>query len=611
MDSIGPTFKNLRGRGPLTENGISNAAPTSAMVEEKVRDLEAEILRKRPGSTDDPFFESAHKNPRTGLLGNMNTLTQSGSAQQLSLAPFIRDQNLRSTASRERTPTGEILVSHEALTGQLDKSASRISTTNTSIEPASETQKETGFNGGNGGVYADTGVAVNEEEDEEEEEDDVALEVLEEMHKLEENFPVLAERYRLIDKIGEGTFSTVYKAEAINGAVMLGSQLWKSPPLKSIVAKRKLGKKKNPLVALKQIYVTSSPNRIHNELNLLFMLSGNSHVAPLLDILRYQDQVLAILPYYQHADFRDFYRDLPVKGIKNYMWELLQGLEFMHSKGIIHRDLKPTNFLYDPFKGKGVLVDFGLAEKMSPSPSSSSNSCPCLQKERSSLHKSHLKRLNIKAAYPKMDQRPPRRANRAGTRGFRAPEVLFKCTNQSTKIDIWSAGVIGLSLIVRKFPLFNSPDDIDALTEIILIFGVEKMLKCAELHGCGLEISLPHVNNTTFNGNLIKFIATALEFENTQGCLPPDSVIHDTLKFLDLANYTLIKPTLDNSEDATTESYTEHNRSIEEYSDLKHLLQLLYGCLSLDANKRLSASQLLKMPFFLELSADEDDDVLL
>ncbi|KAM9900426.1 hypothetical protein OXX79_005141 [Metschnikowia pulcherrima] len=601
MDSIGPTFKNLRGRS-LTASTAPQTA-TSAMLDEKIAQFEAELSRKRPVSTDDPFFESAAKSARTGECGDASG--QYASVNMSSNAQFIKDQNLRSSASRERTPTAEHVVDNNPTGVSLDKTASRVARTG-----------ETAANDGDRGLEEHDSDKTASEQNEvaPEEEDDVALEVLEEMHKLEESFPILAERYRLIDKIGEGTFSTVYKAEAIDGAVMLGSQLWKSPPLKRTVAakSKREKKKKNPLVALKQIYVTSSPIRIHNELNLLFMLSGNSHVAPLLDILRHQDQVLAVLPYYQHADFRDFYRDIPVKGIKNYMWEMLQGLEFMHSKGIIHRDLKPTNFLYDPFKGKGVLVDFGLAEKMMPqsSSSSSSNGCPCLLKDRSGVSKAHSKRLNIKAAYPKVDQRPPRRANRAGTRGFRAPEVLLKCTNQSTKVDVWSAGIIGLSLIARKFPLFNSPDDIDALMEIILIFGVDKLVKCAELHGCGLELNAPSVQMSSFNGNLIKFLVTVLSYEDENECFPPDSVIYDTLKFLDRETNTLVKPMLD-TESATAESYADHCRLVEEYSDLKHLLQLLYGCLAVDANKRLSASSLLKMPFFQELTVHEDDDVLL
>lgn len=70
------------------------------------------------------------------------------------------------------------------------------------------------------------------EEEHIDEEEDVTLEILEEMNRLEECFPILTTDYRLIDKIGEGTFSTVYKAEALNGIIKLGSDIWQSPPLK-------------------------------------------------------------------------------------------------------------------------------------------------------------------------------------------------------------------------------------------------------------------------------------------------------------------------------------------------------------------------------------------
>ncbi|CAH6720709.1 cell division control protein 7 [[Candida] jaroonii] len=435
----------------------------------------------------------------------------------------------------------------------------------------------------------------------EEEEDEVSLNVLEEMNKLVECFPKLSSNYRLIDKIGEGTFSTVYKAEALNGIIKLGSDIWKSPPLKKLKSNRlphetKKKKQKNPIVALKQIYVTSSPNRIYNELNLLYILTGNSHIAPLLDVLRYQDQVVAILPYYPHADFRDFFRDLPIKGIKTYLYELFQGLEFVHAKGIIHRDLKPTNFLYDPFKGKGVLVDFGLAEKMSTS-TKNSNTCPCNSEKDANKRN---KRLNIKTAYPKSDQRPPRRANRAGTRGFRAPEVLFKCTNQSTKLDIWSAGIIGLSLISRKFPLFNSPDDTDAIIEIALMFGLEKLIKCADLHGCGLEINLENLSNQNPNdGNLLKLIYVLLDHEIVNDSVPEDSVIYETMRLFNSAK------------DGFKASDEVDDMDKDNYNDHKNLFDLLYGCFSMDPSKRLSAKEILKMPFFDELNQDFDDDVIL
>ena len=58
------------------------------------------------------------------------------------------------------------------------------------------------------------------------------------------------------------------------------------------------------LVAIKKIYVTSSPMRIFNELDLLYSLRGCASVCPLITAFRYQDQVIAVLPHFQHQDFR-------------------------------------------------------------------------------------------------------------------------------------------------------------------------------------------------------------------------------------------------------------------------------------------------------------------
>ncbi len=50
----------------------------------------------------------------------------------------------------------------------------------------------------------------------------------------------------------------------------------------------------------KKIYVTSSPLRIFNELDLLHDLRASDSVCPLITAFRHQDQVIAILPYFQH-----------------------------------------------------------------------------------------------------------------------------------------------------------------------------------------------------------------------------------------------------------------------------------------------------------------------
>ena len=51
------------------------------------------------------------------------------------------------------------------------------------------------------------------------------------------------------------------------------------------------------------------------------------------------------------------------------------------------------------------------------------------------------------------------------------------------EIDIWSAGVILLTILSRRFPFFNSSEDVDAMIEIATIFGKQRMKQCAALHG--------------------------------------------------------------------------------------------------------------------------------
>uniref|UniRef100_A0A8D0DXA7 non-specific serine/threonine protein kinase n=1 Tax=Salvator merianae TaxID=96440 RepID=A0A8D0DXA7_SALMN len=83
-------------------------------------------------------------------------------------------------------------------------------------------------------------------------------------------------------------------------------------------------------------------------------------------------------------------------------------------------------------------------------------------------------------------------APRAGTPGFRAPEVLTKCPNQSTAIDIWSAGIIFLSLLSGRYPFYKASDDLTALAQIMTIHGSRETIQAAKTFGksilCSKEI---------------------------------------------------------------------------------------------------------------------------
>ncbi|KAL7150048.1 hypothetical protein ABFS83_05G082000 [Erythranthe nasuta] len=68
----------------------------------------------------------------------------------------------------------------------------------------------------------------------------------------------------------------------------------------------------------------------------------------------------------------------------------------------------------------------------------------------------------------------------AGTKGFKAPEVLFRSMYQGPKADIWSAGVTLLYLIIGRPPFSGDTDQ--NIKEIAKLRGSEDLWEVAKLH---------------------------------------------------------------------------------------------------------------------------------
>ena len=50
-------------------------------------------------------------------------------------------------------------------------------------------------------------------------------------------------------------------------------------------------------------------------------------------------------------------------------------------------------------------------------------------------------------------------------------------------VDVWSVGVIFLSLLAGHYPIFKASDDMEALSQIVCVFGSEELNNAAEAYG--------------------------------------------------------------------------------------------------------------------------------
>ena len=132
-------------------------------------------------------------------------------------------------------------------------------------------------------------------------------EINDEIGDLEDAVPILTANYKIIDRLGTGTFSSVYKAIDLGYHTKWDNTPWHGHHPSSSSAYYQTERKlegNNVYVAVKRIYVTSNPERIRNEIAIMEDCRGCRHVSQLITAFRHEDQVVAIMPYHRNDDFR-------------------------------------------------------------------------------------------------------------------------------------------------------------------------------------------------------------------------------------------------------------------------------------------------------------------
>lgn len=132
-------------------------------------------------------------------------------------------------------------------------------------------------------------------------------EIEEEIAELERAVPQLEGDYKLVDRLGTGTFSSVYKAIDLGYHDKWDNAPWHGHhPSMSSAHYQSVPRPKDTkvFVAIKRIYVTSNPDRIRNEIQIMEDCRSCRHTSQLITAFRCLDQVVAVMPYHRNEDFR-------------------------------------------------------------------------------------------------------------------------------------------------------------------------------------------------------------------------------------------------------------------------------------------------------------------
>ncbi len=230
---------------------------------------------------------------------------------------------------------------------------------------------------------------------------------------------LLAGRYLLGARLGEGGMGTVFRAEQIH-------------PVKRIVAVKlvKAGMDSTRVIARFEAERQAVALMDHPNIARVFDAGTNPDGRPFF--------VMELVDGVPLTDYCDA-RRLTVRARLELFIAVCQAVQHAHQKGVIHRDLKPSNILVTEVDGRPVpkVIDFGLAK---------------------ALQAGSLPDLSIDTAFGSV----------LGTPLYMAPEqAVYGSADVDTRADLYALGVVLYELLTGSTPLSRETLKRAALGEVL------------------------------------------------------------------------------------------------------------------------------------------------
>ncbi|CAF1153871.1 unnamed protein product [Adineta ricciae] len=271
------------------------------------------------------------------------------------------------------------------------------------------------------------------------------------------------EKYRILGKKGEGTFSEVLKCQNVRDGTF-----W--------AAKK-----------MKQLYKSMDEIQQIREIRVLKQLNGHPNIIFLREIVfDKRSGVLCLIFELMNINLYEYIRGrqrlLSSEIVCKFMYQLIKALEFLHRHTFFHRDVKPENILIKDDILK--LADFG--------------SC------RQTLSKQPFTEY-------------------ISTRWYRAPECLLTDGYYRNQMDIWSAGCVMYEIITLK-PLFPGSNEIDQMNRIHDVLGTPSpsVLDKFQHRNTAIDFNFPPRAGTGIARNLAHCTSDTVDLINQLCIYDPD-----------------------------------------------------------------------------------------